>query len=89
MDVALQHGQKRPDDPNAASTASSSKKFKPDTTDVDPDLLHLLDDSDIGERTPKTPKLDDDAAKQLLNQVTCADLSLYELEDENVYISTH
>ena len=84
MNVALQHGQKRPDDPNAASTASSSKKFKPDTADVDPDLLHLLDDSDIGERVPKTPKLDDDVAKQLLNQVTSADLSLYEHEDENV-----
>ena len=84
MDVALQHGQKRPDDPNTASTASSSKKFKPDTSDVDPDLLHLLDDSDIGERVPKTPKLDDDVAKQLLNQVTSADLSLYEHEDENV-----
>ena len=47
----------------------------------------LVDDTTTGERAPKTPKLDEIAEKQRLNQVTSTDLSLHEQEDQPVNVS--
>ena len=44
------------------------------------------DDSilDAGERAPKTPQFEDFPKRQMMNQVTSADLSLYEHEDDTI-----
>ena len=47
----------------------------------------MEDDSSVAERVPKTPKLNEDAGKQKLNQVTSTDLSLYEHEDQPVSVT--
>ena len=58
IDVDDVHGQRHPDDP--VSPSDHPKKARPGdavpTTPVD-DVL--LDDSDVGQHAPKTPKLDE------------------------------
>eukprot|EP00435_Cladocopium_sp_Y103_P004926 s111_g1.t1 len=47
----------------------------------------LVDDAPIGEQVPEIPRLDDEAKKKPLNQVTSTDLSLCGPEDEAVSFS--
>ena len=79
------HGRKRADE---TGDADSHKRVK--FADAGFSVLEqtcLVDDSSAGQRAPKTPKLDEEAEKQRLNQVTSTDLSLYEHEDQPVSIS--
>ena len=48
------------------------------------EAIFLLDDSEVGQQAPKTPKRDDNKSEQHLSQVTSADRSLYEHEDTPV-----
>ena len=82
IDVDDVHGQKRPDDP--VSPSDHPKKARTGdavpTTPVD-DVL--LDDSDVGQHAPKTPKLDE-TFQQNVSAVTSTNLELYEHEDEQI-----
>eukprot|EP00435_Cladocopium_sp_Y103_P039005 s2111_g10.t1 len=79
------HGQKRSDE---TGDGDSHKRAK--FADAAFSLLEesfLVDDSEAGKQAPKSPKLDDDAYKRRVNQVTSTDLSLHEHEDQPVSFS--
>eukprot|EP00435_Cladocopium_sp_Y103_P029131 s4053_g7.t1 len=44
----------------------------------------MLDDTEFGERAPKTPKLAEDELKRSIAAVTSTDLDLYEHDDEDL-----
>ena len=52
-----------------------------DAVPTTPDDSFLVDDSDVGQQAPKTPKLEE-TFKRNVNSVTSTDLDLYEHEDE-------
>ena len=82
---AVAHGHKREDE---SVDDDSHKRVKfADAAFSLLERIFLEDDSNIGERAPKTPKLDEKAEKQRLNQVTSTDLSLYEHEDQPVNVT--
>eukprot|EP00435_Cladocopium_sp_Y103_P075626 s23_g61.t1 len=79
IDVDESHGHKRHDDP--VSPSDHPKKARTDdAVPTTPDAT-LLDDSDVGQHAPKTPRLEE-TLQQKINAVTSTDLSLYEHEDE-------
>eukprot|EP00435_Cladocopium_sp_Y103_P035698 s4054_g9.t1 len=81
IDVDDAHGHKRPDDP--VSPSDHPKKMRSgDAVPTTPDDV-LLDDSDVGQHAPKTPRLDE-TLQQNINAVTSTNLELYEHEDEQI-----
>ena len=80
-EAALAEGHKRPET-ESLKTQGDPKKLR--TGDEQP--VTPPDDTmdSTGERAPKTPKLADSPKQQQMNQVTSADLELYEHEDANV-----
>ena len=82
---AVAHGHKRGDE---AADDDPHKRVKfADAAFSMLERTFLEDDSSVAERVPKTPKLNEDAEKQKLNQVTSTDLNLYEHEDQPVSVT--
>eukprot|EP00435_Cladocopium_sp_Y103_P038920 s137_g10.t1 len=79
------HGHKRPDDPVSPHDHPKKMRTSDDAVPTTPDDT-LLDDSDVGQHAPKTPRLDEklQLLQQNINAVTSTNLELYEHEDEQV-----